>query len=288
MKTKNSLNNLEEVPTFIIRPTKGWRFLNLRELWVYRELAYFLAWRDVKARYKQTALGVAWAVLQPLAMMVIFTLFFGKLARIPSEGIPYPIFAYAGLLAWQIFSRAITQSSTSLVTEQQLITRVYFPRIIIPFSVVLGAMVDFAISFILFIALILFYGLVPSANVIWLPLFIGLMLVTGLGIGFWLSALNLEYRDVQHTIPFLNQLLFFMTPVVYPSSLVPERFQFVYGLNPMNGVIEGFRWALLGVGPGPSPILVTSIAAALVLFVSGIYFFQWRERTFVDVVGSGG
>lgn len=286
METKNSLNNLEEVPTFIIRPTKGLRFLNLRELWAYRELIYFMIWRDIKVRYKQTFLGVTWAVLQPLAMMVVFTLFFGRLAKIPSEGVPYPVFAYTALIAWQIFSRSITESSTSLVTDQRLITRVYFPRIIVPVSTVLAAMVDFAIATALLFGLMFFFGLLPSANIIWLPLFIGLMLITALGIGFWLSALNMEYRDVQYTIPFLNQLLLFLTPVVYPSSLVPENFQFIYWLNPMVGVIEGFRWAVLGIGSGPSPILMVSAVAALIIFVGGIYFFRWRERTFVDIAGS--
>lgn len=277
--------NQAKSPTFAIRPTKSWRFLDLRELWQYRELAYFLTWRDIKVRYKQTVLGVAWAILQPLAMMVVFTLFFGRLAKIPSEGIPYPVFTYTALLAWQIFSRSITESSTSLVTNQRLITRVYFPRMLVPISVILAAMVDFTISSALLIVLMLSYGLLPTVNVVWFPFFTVLMMLTALGIGFWLSALNIEYRDVQYTIPFINQILLFLTPVVYPSSLVPERFQFIYSLNPMVGVIEGFRWTLLGIGSGPSPMLIISVLMALILFVSGICFFRWRERTFIDIIG---
>jgi lipopolysaccharide transport system permease protein len=257
-------------------------------LWAYRELIYFLTWRDIKVRYKQTAIGVAWAVLQPLAMMLIFTVFFGRLAKIPSEGIPYPLFAYAALLPWQLFSRTITESTNSLVADQRLITRVYFPRIIVPISTTLAAVVDFIISAVLLLGMMVFYGVVPSATVIWLPLFVFLMVVTALGVGFWLSALNVEYRDVAYTIPFLNQFWFFLTPVVYPSSLVPERWQTLYGLNPLVGVIEGFRWALLGVGKGPSQMLAVSIPIALGLFITGIVWFRRREQMFVDALGSGG
>lgn len=277
-----------DIPTFVIRPTKGWRFLDLRELWAYRELVYFLTWRDIKVRYKQTAIGVAWAVLQPLAMMVVFALFFGKLAKVPSEGIPYPLFAYAGLLPWQLFSRTISESTNSLVTDQRLITRVYFPRIIVPLATTLAAILDFMISGILLVVLMLIYGVTPGVVVFWLPFFILLMLITSLGVGFWLSALNVEYRDVMYTVPFLNQFWLFLTPVVYPSSLVPEKWRILYGLNPMTGVVEGFRWALLGVGKGPSPMLIVSILVSIFLFVSGIVWFRRRERTFVDAIGSGG
>jgi len=275
----------KDIPVVRIKPLKGLKAINFRELWEYRELIYFLTWRDIKVRYKQTVLGVAWAVLQPLAMMIVFTLFFGRLAKMPSEGIPYPVFAYTALMPWQIFSHAITGSSNSLVTNQKLITRVYFPRVIVPASTVLAALVDFAVSFLLLIGLMLFYKITPTVNVLWLPLFIGLMVITALAIGLWLSALNLEYRDVQYTIPFLNQLLLFLTPVVYPSSLVPKHFQIVYAINPMVGVIEGFRWALLGVGPGPGSMLLLSSFVSLVLFILGLYFFRWRERSFVDAVG---
>jgi len=271
-----------------IYPTTGWGFPDLKELWAYRELVYFLTWRDIKVRYKQTAIGVAWAILQPVAMMVVFTLFFGRLAKIPSEGVPYPLFAYAALLPWQLFARALSESTNSLVTDQRLITRVYFPRIIVPIATTLAAIVDFAIGTGLLMALMLIYGVTPGATVIWLPFFVLLMLVTVLGVGFWLSALNVEYRDVMYTVPFLTQFWFFLTPVVYPSSLVPEQWRVLYGLNPMVGVVEGFRWALLGVGEGPSLMMAASILIAVCLFVSGIIWFHRREQTFVDAVGSGG
>ena len=277
-----------DVPVFVIRPTRGWRFLDLRELWAYRELIYFLTWRDIKVRYKQTAIGVAWALLQPLAMMLVFTLFFGRLAKVPSEGVPYPLFAYSALLPWQLFSRTISESTNSLVTDQRLITRVYFPRIIVPLATTLAALVDFAISVVLLFVLMLIYGFGPTATILWLPLFVLLMLITALGVGFWLSALNVEYRDVMYTVPFLNQFWLFVTPVVYPSSLIPERWRILYGLNPMAGVVEGFRWALLGAGDGPSPMLAASTLIAVFLFISGIIWFRYRERTFVDALGSGG
>ncbi len=274
------------VPTFIIRPTKGWRFLDLRELWAYRELIYFLTWRDIKVRYKQTVVGVAWAVLQPLALMIVFTLFFGRLANIPSEGIPYPLFAYAALLPWQLFSRTITESTTSLVTNQRLITKIYFPRIIVPVSSVVAGMVDFVISLSLLILLMFGYGIVPSWHIIWFPVFMGLMMITAIGIGLWLSSLNLEYRDVSYIIPFVNQFWLFITPVVYPSSLVPQKWQFLYNLNPMVGTIEGIRWALFGTGTGPNIMLFVSTTISIIIFLTGIVWFRWRERVFVDVVGS--
>jgi lipopolysaccharide transport system permease protein len=277
-----------DLPEFDIRPTRGWRFLDIRELWAYRELIYFLTWRDIKVRYKQTAIGALWAVLQPLAMMVVFTLFFGDLAKMPSEGIPYPLFTFTGLLPWQLFSRVLSESASSLVTDQRLITRVYFPRIIVPLATTLAAIVDLLIASLMLGVLMLFYGVAPGVQVVWLPLFILLMLVTSMGAGFWLSALNIEYRDVQYTIPFLTQFWLFITPVVYPSSQVPEGWRILYGLNPMVGVVEGFRWTLLGAGAGPSLMLLVSALVSVVLFVAGIAWFRWRERTFVDVVGSGG
>jgi homopolymeric O-antigen transport system permease protein len=277
-----------EIPNIKIQPTKGLRFLDIREMWMYRELVYFLVWRNIKVRYKQTAIGVAWAVLQPLALMVVFTMFFGKLAKIPSEGIPYPIFAYTALLPWQLFSRCITESSNSLVTDQQLITRVYFPRIMVPTATALSAMVDFFIASVLLAVMMAIYGIPVTASVLWVPAFMLLMLITSLAVGFWLSALNVEYRDVTYAVPFLNQLWMFLTPVVYPSSLVPESFRWLYGLNPMAGVVEGFRWAVLGVGEGPSVMLAVSVVVAIGMFLSGIAWFRWRERTFVDTIGSGG
>ena len=277
----------KENQAIIIRPSKGWLRVNWHELWDYRQLAYFLVWRDVKVRYKQAVIGVGWAVLQPLAMMVVFTLFFGTLANIPSEGVPYPLFAFVALLPWQVFSRSVTESASSLVREQRMITRIYFPRLIIPMATVIAALVDFAIASILLLGLMVFYNIFPSSRVIWIFIFLPLMIATALGIGFWLSALNLEFRDVEYTLPFLNQFLLFLTPVVYPSSLVSQNWRLIYGLNPMVGVIEGFRWSLLGVGPGPSPMLLVSALVSFTLFFSGIAFFRRRERTFADLIGSG-
>ncbi|MDQ7857228.1 MAG: ABC transporter permease [Armatimonadota bacterium] len=272
----------------MIAPSRGWWSVNLGELWAYRELIYFLTWRDIKVRYKQTAIGVAWAILQPLAMMVVFTIFFGRLARVPSDGVPYPLFAYVGLLPWQLFSRTITESTNSLVTDQRLITRVYFPRVIVPIAATMAAVVDFLVASALLGGLMTYYRVVPGATVLWLPVFVLLMLVTALGVGFWLSALNVEYRDVAYAVPFLNQFWLFLTPVVYPTSVVPEAWRVLYGLNPMVGVVEGFRWALLGVGQGPSPAVAGSAVVAVLLFASGLVWFRRRERTFVDAIGSGG
>lgn len=271
-----------------IRPTRGMRFLEFRELWDYRELIYFLTWRDVKVRYKQTVLGAAWALLQPAAMMVIFALIFGRLAGIPSEGVPYPLFAYVALLPWQFFSRTITESTNSLVTDQRLITRIYFPRIIVPTTTSLAAIIDFLIASILLIGMMGYYGFSPGVNSLWILAFFLLMVMTSLGIGYWLSALNVEFRDVMYVIPFFNQFLLLLTPVVYPSSLVPGRWQIIYALNPMAGVVDGFRWSLLGVGHGPGPALAVSTGVALLLFLSGTVWFRMRERTFVDALGSGG
>lgn len=287
-RDRDSQSHLQEIPWFEIRPTASWFSLDLRELWSYRELAYFLAWREIKVRYKQTAIGVAWALLQPLAMMLVFTVFFGKLGNLPSDGIPYPLFTFVALLPWQLFSRTITECTNSLVADQRLITRVYFPRIIIPLATTLTGVVDFVISAGLLVALMLFYGVMPGVEVLWLPAFVLLMVIAALGVGFWLSALNVEYRDVRYALPFLNQFWLFVTPVVYSTSLVPEAWQWLYGINPMVGVIEGFRWALLGVGKGPSPMLLISAAISIGLFVSGTIWFHRREQTFVDTLGTGG
>jgi lipopolysaccharide transport system permease protein len=276
------------LPVIRIQPSGRWRFVDLSELWHYRELIYFLTWRDIKVRYKQTAIGVVWALLQPIAMMVVFTLFFGRLAKIPSEGVPYPVFALAALLPWQVFARAVTESANSLVTDQRLISRVYFPRIIVPTSSIVGALVDFAIAFGLFLIVMTIYGIMPTAKILFLPFFLLLMMTTALGVGYWLSALNIEYRDVTYALPFVSQIWMFLSPVVYPSSMVPEKWRFWYGLNPMAGVIDGFRWCLLGIGPGPSPLILASTVISLILFVSGVFWFRSRERTFADAIGSGG
>ncbi len=272
----------------ILQRTHGWRFLDLRELWAYRELVFFLTWRDVKVRYKQTAIGVAWAVLQPLAMVVVFTLLFGKLAKIPSAGVPYPLFALTALLPWQLFSRSLSESTASLVTNQQLLARVYFPRISVPLATTLAATVDFAIAAGLLGVFMVVYRVAPTPAMIWFPAFVVLLLITALGVGFWLSALNIEYRDVMYVVPFLTQIWFFLTPVVYPGGWVPVQWRVLYGLNPMTGVVEGFRWTLLGIGEGPSFMLTVSVFVACCLFISGMIWFRQRERTFVDAVGGGG
>lgn len=268
----------------VIRPSSGFVPLNLRELWEYRELLYFFTWRDVKVRYKQTVLGVAWAVIQPLFMMLVFTLFFGRLAKIPSDGLPYPIFAFTALLPWQLFSRALTDASTSLVANERLITKAYFPRLLVPASAVMASFVDFAIALVLLVGLMLFYGIVPTMALLTLPLFILLALMTALGVALWLSALDAQYRDVRYTLPFLTQFWLFATPVVYPASLVPEDWRLLYGLNPMTGVVEGFRWALLGKGGGMEPMLAVSVIASMAIFVGGLYYFSRMEKNLADVV----
>ena len=274
--------------SYRIQAEKGFCLPKWQDMWDYRELLQFLVWRDVKVRYKQSAIGIGWALLQPLSMMIVFTIFFGRLAGMPSEGIPYPVFAYTALLPWQLFSRAILESTNSLVVDQRLITRVYFPRIIVPTASVVAAVIDFAIAGLLLVGLMLFYRIVPTWTILFLPLFVLIMMVTALGVGYWLSALNLEYRDVTYAVPFINQIWFFLTPIVYPSSLVPERWQWLYALNPMVSVIEGCRWALLGQGAGPSMMLWISLGTGVALFVTGAAWFHWRERVFVDAVGSGG
>jgi len=263
---------------------RGGGGLRLRELWAYRELLYFLVWRDIKVRYKQTVLGAAWVILQPFLTMVVFTLFFGNLAKVPSDGIPYPLFSFTGLVPWTLFAYSLTESSGSLVTNQNLITKVYFPRLIIPLASVLAGLVDFAISFGVLLLLMLYYGVVPNMFALTIPIFVVLAVLAALSIGIWLSALNVEFRDVRYTIPFLTQLWMFLTPLAYASSLVPKRWRLVYGLNPMAGVVEGFRWALLGKTGAPSLLLAASIPAVLLLLIGGAYYFRRMERTFADVV----
>ena len=275
---------VDEVPWRVIQSSTGWVSLNLRELWRYRELLYFLVWRDVKVRYKQTVLGAAWAILQPFFTMVVFSIFFGRLAKVPSDGLPYPIFAYCALLPWQLFAHALTESGNSLVGNQNLITKVYFPRLVIPLAAVLSGVVDFAVAFVVLLGMMAYYGTVPTSAAVTLPVFLFLVLATALGVGLWLSALNVQYRDVRYTIPFLTQTWLFATPVAYPAKLVPEAWRAVYGLNPMAGVVEGFRWALLGTASPPGPLLAVSVAAVLTLVVSGLYYFRRMEKTFADVV----
>lgn len=270
-------------PTVTIHPARGWISINLKDLWAYRELLYFLAWREIKVRYKQTLLGFAWAIIQPVMMMVAFTLFFGTLAKIPSEGIPYPLFNYAALLPWTLFAEGLNRSSNSLIQSTSLVQKVYFPRLIMPLSGILSPVVDFAIAFVVLIGLMIYYGHAPTLNVLWLPVFVILALMTALGVGLWLSAINVKYRDVRYATPFLVQLWLFASPVVYSSSLLPSRFQVLYGLNPMSGVIEGFRWALLGTEP-PEALIGVSVLIVIVILISGAYYFRRSEKTFADVI----
>jgi lipopolysaccharide transport system permease protein len=277
-------HDAEATQVFRIEPAKGWTAVGLRELWQYRELLYFLIWRDVKVRYKQTALGAAWAIIQPLFMMLVFSLFFGRLARVPSDGIPYPVFSFCALLPWQLFAHALTESSNSLVGNQNLITKVYFPRLVIPMAAVLGGVIDFLIAFAILLLLMLYYGIVPGWAILTLPAFLLLAIATALGVGLWLSALNVQYRDVRYTINFLVQFWLFATPVAYPSSLIPEKWRVLYGLNPMAGVVEGFRWALLGKSEPPGMMLWVSVVMVVLILGGGLYYFRRMEQEFADVV----
>jgi len=271
------------VPTIVIRPPKKWVPINFSELWNYRELLYFFVWRDVKIRYKQTALGFAWAIIQPLFLMVVFTLFFGGLAKIPSEGIPYPLFSFAALIPWTLFAEGLTRSTTSMVSNANIMTKVYFPRLIMPISGILSPLVDFAIAFVILILMMVYFGFVPTIAIVILPAFILLAIMTSLAVGLWLSALNVKYRDFQYTIPFLIQLWLFASPVVYPSTLLPAQFRILYGLNPMAGVIEGFRWALLGTNP-PEAMILVSVGVVILLLIGGLFYFKRMEQYFADVV----
>jgi lipopolysaccharide transport system permease protein len=268
----------------IIRPPGKRISINFRELWAYREIVYFLAWRDVKVRYKQTVIGLAWAVIQPLFMMVIFSLFFGALAQIPSAGIPYPLFNYSALLPWTLFANGVTRASTTLVENASLVQKIYFPRLLMPLASTLAPLVDFCIAFIVLIGLMLYFHYIPSIMMLWIiPLLIVEMMLS-VGVGLWLSALNVQYRDVTYVVPFLIQLLLFASPIIYSSSFVPARFQTAYGLlNPMSGIIEGFRWAILGTTP-PSSLIIASAGIILVILFSGAIYFRARERIFADVV----
>lgn len=267
----------------VIRPSGRWAPLNLRDLWHYRELFYFLTWREIKVRYKQTLLGIVWSVLRPLFMMVVFTLFFGKLAQIPSEGVPYPLFSYAALLPWTLLAEGVTRSANSLVQDSNLIRKVYFPRLLMPLSGVLSSLVDFAIAFTILGGMMFYYGYPPTMQMVWVPAFIILTLLTAVGVGLWLSAINVKYRDVRHAIPFLVQGWLFASPVIYSSSLLPQQFQTIYGLNPMAGVIEGFRWSLLGIEPSGSLIGISVIVIVGIL-ISGVFYFRCQEKIFADVV----
>jgi len=267
-----------------IEPSSGWTRLKLAEIWEYRELLYFLTWRDVKVRYKQTALGVTWAIIQPLFTMLVFSVFFGRLAKVPSDGIPYPIFCYTALVPWTLFANGLAQSSNSLVGSSNLITKVYFPRLIIPISTALSAAVDFLFSFGVLFVIMLYYGVTPSRNILALPLFISLAVIASLGVGMWLSALNVQFRDVRYVVPFITQFWMLATPIAYPSSLLSDPWRTLYGLNPMAGVVEGFRWSLLGLNTPPRPILIVSFLASLAILISGAFYFRRMEKNFADIV----
>jgi homopolymeric O-antigen transport system permease protein len=267
-----------------IEARRGWLALDLGELWAYRDLVYFFIWRDIKVRYKQTVIGAAWAVLQPVLTMLVFSLFFGKLAKIPSQGLPYPVFYYSALLPWMYFAAAMQGATNVVVEQQRMITKIYFPRVVLPIASVLSGLLDFAISFAVFLCLMAYFHMAPTNAVIWLPAFLLLAVLTALGVGLWLSALNALYRDVRYVVPFLVQFWLFASPVAYPSSLVPEKWRWLYGLNPMAGVIEGFRWALTGHGDPPSILLAASSGAVVLLVLSGLVYYHAVEGTIADVV----
>lgn len=267
-----------------IEPSKGWAPLKTSELWEYRELIYFLAWSNVKIRYKQTLLGAAWAIIQPFMTMLVFSLFFGRLAKIPSDNVPYPVFSFAALVPWTFFSNSLRLASNSLIGSAHLITKVYFPRLAIPIGTVFSGVVDFGVAFLMLLVMMLYYGVTPGDRVLWLPLFFVLALVAALGTSLWLSALSVEYRDVQHVMPFVLQFWLFATPIAYSSSMLSEPWRTFYGLNPMVGVVEGFRWALLRTDTAPGPIIILSTVAALITLISGAFYFRRMERTFADMV----
>ena len=289
-QTRLTLKTKDEIVH--IKPPQGWLGLNLKDLWLYRELVYFLIWRDVKVRYKQTALGAAWAIIQPFMTMVVFTIFFGRLAKVPSGDLPYPIFSYTALLPWELFAKALSDAGRSLIQNRNMITKVYFPRLVIPVASVVSGVVDFALAFVVLIGMIIYYnsdlggnyGITPNYAVLTLPLFLLLAMITSLGVGLWLSALNVIYRDVNYILPFITQLWLFVTPIAYPSSMIPEKWQLIYALNPMAGVVEGFRWALLGMEPAPGPIVAVSTTIAVIILITGLFYFRRMERTFADLV----
>ncbi len=278
-------NQTTEIPLVILRPARGWSLINLRDLWNYRELIFFMTWRDLKVRYKQTILGIGWAVIKPFMTMIVFSIFFGKLAAMPSDGIPYPIFSYSGLLAWELFSGAVSSASRSLVTNAHMITKIYFPRIILPLSSVLSGVVDFLIAFVILIGMMIYYHITPTVNIWTLPVFVLLTLITAMGVGLWLAALNVLYRDVNYITPFLTQFWLFITPIVYPASMLSQKWQIIYALNPMVGVVEAFRWALLGGGrAAPGMTMIISASVSIILLITGLLYFRKTERLFADMV----
>ena len=285
MNSQSAIQNPNlQLSTLRIAPSKGWVPLKLKDLWEYRELLYFLVWRDIKVRYKQTALGASWAIIQPFFTMVVFSIFFGHLAKVPSDGSPYPLFSFAALVPWTFFANGLSQSSNSLVGSGTLITKVYFPRLIIPLGSVFSGVIDFVLAFVVLLGMMVYYGLIPTVNILWLPLFLLLALTISLGVGLWLSALNVEYRDVRYIVPFVTQFWMLATPIGYPSSLLQQPWRTLYGLNPMVGVVEGFRWALLGTNTAPGPIIAVSSVVAVLILVTGAFYFRRMEKTFADLI----
>lgn len=271
--------------TIYIKPTKGLAALNLRDLWIYRELVFFMVWRDVKVKYKQTLLGMAWAVIQPVMTMLVFTFVFGSVAKVATDGIPYPIFSFAALLPWGLFEVALNQGSRSLVAHNNMVTKIYFPRLILPMSSVFAGLVDFVIAFVILVGLMFYYRMAPAYELLWtLPLFILLAIITALGVALWLSAINVRYRDVNQALPFLTRFWLFVTPIAYSSEIISGNWQFFYYLNPMAGVVDGFRWALLGTGTGPGPTLWISTGISVLILISGLFYFRSMEKTFADTI----
>lgn len=273
-----------EKERIVLRPSSGWSSLELGDIWKYRELLFFLTWRELKVRYQQTLLGAAWAIIQPLMQMIVFTFIFGGIARMSSEGIPYPIFSYTALLPWGLFAKSLTDAGRSMVMNRSMITKIYFPRLIIPISSVFSGLVDFAIAFVILLGLMVYYHITPTRAILLLPAFMLLAIVAALGVGLWLSAMNVQYRDVGHVLPFLTQFWMFVTPVIYPASRIPAKWQLLYSLNPMTGVVEGFRWALLGTSGAPTSMMAVSAAISVILLIGGLFYFRRMERTFADMI----
>lgn len=271
-------------PVTVIEPPRRWVPLDIRELWEHRELVYFLAWRDIKVRYKQTLLGASWAILQPAFGMVVFSIFFGRLGGIPSDGVPYPLWSFAGLVPWTFFSQALTQTANSMVMNQNMLRKIYFPRLAIPIATVLSTVLDLALAFVVLVALMAFYGVVPGVRALAVIPLAALAFIAALGTGLWFAALSVRYRDVRYTVPFLVQFWLFATPIAYPSSLLPVRWRGLYAINPMTGVVEGFRWALLGVDTAPGGMLLVSTLTAVIILLGGAYYFRATEHTFADIV----
>jgi lipopolysaccharide transport system permease protein len=273
-----------EKERIVLRPSRGWSALELGDIWKYRELLFFLTWRELKVRYQQTLLGAAWAIIQPLMQMIVFTFIFGGIARMTSEGIPYPIFSYTALLPWGLFAKSLTDAGRSMVMNRNMITKIYFPRLIIPIASVFSGLVDFMVAFVILLGLMVYYHITPTRAILLLPLFMLLAIVAALGVGLWLSAMNVQYRDVGHVLPFLTQFWMFVTPVIYPASRIPAKWQLLYSLNPMTGVVEGFRWALLGTSSAPTSMMAVSAAISIILLIGGLFYFRRMERTFADMI----